>query len=136
MKRCPRKKILQSTRLNIKFLVLAVWSFSGRNNQLNCSIPIFNVLRGEGLSDFFFFFSLFTVINGSQKQQLESVSYSSRYALGLFYEAGAGIAVPWAAQYITDNPCIRFISIDNKKRNIGQCSHYSLKHRHNARCRS
>ncbi|KAF4800920.1 hypothetical protein TURU_039207 [Turdus rufiventris] len=58
------------------------------------------------------------VINGSQKQQLESASYSSRYALGLFYEAGAGIAVPWAAQYISDNPCIRFISIDNKKRNI------------------
>ncbi|XP_058697377.1 renalase isoform X4 [Poecile atricapillus] len=58
------------------------------------------------------------IINESQKQQLESVSYSSRYALGLFYEAGTGIAVPWAAQYITDNPCIRFISIDNKKRNI------------------
>uniref|UniRef100_A0A8B9NI75 Renalase n=1 Tax=Accipiter nisus TaxID=211598 RepID=A0A8B9NI75_9AVES len=53
-----------------------------------------------------------------QKQQLESVSYSSRYALGLFYEAGTQIDVPWAAQYITDNPCIRFISIDNKKRNI------------------
>uniref|UniRef100_U3KF72 Renalase, FAD dependent amine oxidase n=1 Tax=Ficedula albicollis TaxID=59894 RepID=U3KF72_FICAL len=58
------------------------------------------------------------VINGSQKQQLESVSYSSRYALGLFYEAGAGIAVPWAARYISDNPCVRFISVDNKKRNI------------------
>lgn len=71
---------------------------------------------------FFFFFS--TVINESQKQQLESASYSSRYALGLFYEAGTQIDVPWAAQYITDNPCIRFISIDNKKRNIGQCSHY------------
>ncbi|KAJ7414531.1 renalase, FAD dependent amine oxidase [Pitangus sulphuratus] len=59
-----------------------------------------------------------SVINESQKQQLESVSYSSRYALGLFYEAGTRIDVPWAAQYITDNPCIRFISIDNKKRNI------------------
>ncbi|NXX06651.1 RNLS Renalase, partial [Larus smithsonianus] len=58
------------------------------------------------------------VINENQKQQLESVSYSSRYALGLFYEAGTRIDVPWAAQYITDNPCIRFISIDNKKRNI------------------
>ncbi|XP_009697396.1 PREDICTED: renalase [Cariama cristata] len=58
------------------------------------------------------------VINESQKQQLESASYSSRYALGLFYEAGTWIDVPWAAQYITDNPCIRFISIDNKKRNI------------------
>lgn len=58
------------------------------------------------------------LISECQKQQLASVSYSSRYALGLFYEAGMKIDVPWAAQYITSNPCIRFISIDNKKRNI------------------
>lgn len=59
-----------------------------------------------------------TVISECQRRQLESVSYSSRYALGLFYEAGTKIDVPWAGQYITSNPCIRFISIDNKKRNI------------------
>ncbi|EPQ13776.1 Renalase [Myotis brandtii] len=58
------------------------------------------------------------MISECQRQQLESVSYSSRYALGLFYEAGTKIDVPWAGQYITSNPCIRFISIDNKKRNI------------------
>ncbi|XP_066881193.1 renalase isoform X3 [Kogia breviceps] len=58
------------------------------------------------------------LISECQRQQLESVSYSSRYALGLFYEAGTKIDVPWAGQYITSNPCIRFISIDNKKRNI------------------
>uniref|UniRef100_A0A8C9P2I3 Renalase n=1 Tax=Spermophilus dauricus TaxID=99837 RepID=A0A8C9P2I3_SPEDA len=57
-------------------------------------------------------------ISECQRQQLESVSYSSRYALGLFYEAGTKIDVPWAGQYITSNPCIRFVSIDNKKRNI------------------
>uniref|UniRef100_A0A8C8T0V5 Renalase, FAD-dependent amine oxidase n=1 Tax=Peromyscus maniculatus bairdii TaxID=230844 RepID=A0A8C8T0V5_PERMB len=57
-------------------------------------------------------------ISECQRQQLASVSYSSRYALGLFYEAGMKIDVPWAGQYITSNPCIRFISIDNKKRNI------------------
>lgn len=65
-----------------------------------------------------------TVISECQRQELESVSYSSRYALGLFYEAGVKIDVPWAGQYITSNPCIRFISIDNKKRNIGQYPHY------------
>ncbi|XP_057164294.1 renalase isoform X2 [Ursus arctos] len=59
-----------------------------------------------------------SVISECQRRQLESVSYSSRYALGLFYEAGTKIDVPWAGQYITSNPCIRFISIDNKKRNI------------------
>ncbi|XP_038431984.1 renalase isoform X3 [Canis lupus baileyi] len=58
------------------------------------------------------------LISECQRRQLESVSYSSRYALGLFYEAGTKIDVPWAGQYITSNPCIRFISIDNKKRNI------------------
>ncbi|KAB0381943.1 hypothetical protein FD755_003860, partial [Muntiacus reevesi] len=61
-----------------------------------------------------------TVISECQRQQLESVSYSSRYALGLFYEAGTKIDVPWAGRYITSNPCIRFISIDNKKRNIAR----------------
>ncbi|KAF3823908.1 hypothetical protein GH733_006912 [Mirounga leonina] len=61
---------------------------------------------------------MIVLISKCQRQQLESVSYSSRYALGLFYEAGTKIDVPWAGQYITSNPCIRFISIDNKKRNI------------------
>ncbi|XP_065495118.1 renalase [Caloenas nicobarica] len=74
------------------------------------TMPVPQILQLQG--------DLLNMINGSQKQQLESVSYSSRYALGLFYEAGTRIDVPWAAQYITDNPCIRFISIDNKKRNI------------------
>ncbi|XP_027521460.1 renalase [Corapipo altera] len=74
------------------------------------TIPVPQILQLQG--------DIVNIINESQKQQLESVSYSSRYALGLFYEAGARIDVPWAAQYITDNPCIRFISIDNKKRNI------------------
>ncbi|NXH15430.1 RNLS Renalase, partial [Bucco capensis] len=74
------------------------------------TMPVPQILQLQG--------DIGNIINESQKQQLESVSYSSRYALGLFYEAGTGIDVPWAAKYITDNPCVRFISIDNKKRNI------------------
>ncbi|XP_059585924.1 renalase isoform X2 [Alligator mississippiensis] len=74
------------------------------------TMPVPQILQLQG--------DIVNIINGSQRQQLESVSYSSRYALGLFYEAGTQIDVPWAAQYITNNPCIRFISIDNKKRNI------------------
>ncbi|XP_061856974.1 renalase isoform X2 [Colius striatus] len=74
------------------------------------TIPVPQILQLQG--------DIVKIVNESQKQQLESASYSSCYALGLFYEAGAQIDVPWAAQYITDNPCIRFISIDNKKRNI------------------
>ncbi|XP_041939454.1 renalase isoform X2 [Alosa sapidissima] len=52
-----------------------------------------------------------------QREQLEAVSYSSRYALGLFYPPHTSIPVPWAAKYISGSPCIRFIAIDNKKRN-------------------
>lgn len=57
------------------------------------------------------------------KANLESVSYSSRFAVGLFYGPDVTLAIPWTAKYITDNPCIRFISVDNRKR--GQ-SKYSL----------
>ncbi|XP_075279377.1 renalase isoform X2 [Opisthocomus hoazin] len=74
------------------------------------TMPVPQILQLQG--------DIVNIINESQKQQLECVSYSSRYALGLFYEAGTQIDLPWAAQYITDNPCVRFISIDNKKRNI------------------
>ncbi|XP_004680953.1 PREDICTED: renalase isoform X2 [Condylura cristata] len=74
------------------------------------TMPVPHILQIQG--------DIVNLISECQRQQLESVSYSSRYALGLFYEAGTKIDVPWAGQYITSNPCIRFISIDNKKRNI------------------
>ncbi|XP_064418802.1 renalase [Latimeria chalumnae] len=74
------------------------------------TMPVPQILQLEG--------NIVNLINKSQRQQLEAVSYSSRYALGLFYEAGTQIDVPWAAKYICNNPCIRFISVDNKKRNL------------------
>ncbi|XP_042313743.1 renalase isoform X2 [Sceloporus undulatus] len=86
---------------------------TGSSDQFDVVIltmPVPQILQLQG--------DIVNLINKSQRQQLESVSYSSRYALGLFYEAGTQIDVPWAAQYISNNPCIRFISIDNKKRNI------------------
>ncbi|XP_076418512.1 renalase isoform X2 [Peromyscus maniculatus bairdii] len=77
-----------------------------------------NFVAPQGISSIIKHYLKESVISECQRQQLASVSYSSRYALGLFYEAGMKIDVPWAGQYITSNPCIRFISIDNKKRNI------------------
>lgn len=53
---------------------------------------------------------------------LKSVEYSSRYALGLFYEEGAQVRLKdmgTAAQYITNDPIARFIALDNKKRGAG-----------------
>ncbi|XP_015202327.1 renalase isoform X1 [Lepisosteus oculatus] len=74
------------------------------------TMPVPQILQLQGDID--------SLIDRSQRQKLEAVSYSSRYALGLFYKADKQIDVPWAAKYITNNPCIRFISIDNKKRNL------------------
>ncbi|XP_073404307.1 renalase isoform X2 [Dendrobates tinctorius] len=78
----------------------------------------YNLVTPQGVSSIVKYYLSQSVIKESQRRQLETVSYSSRYALGLFYETGTQIDVPWAAKYINDNPCIRFISIDNKKRNV------------------
>ncbi|XP_053891340.1 renalase isoform X2 [Malaclemys terrapin pileata] len=90
------------------------------NKMKNALLSVDALLLGRSYyrGDALYYNERQNLIKESQKQQLESVSYSSRFALGLFYEAGTWIDVPWAAQYITNNPCIRFISIDNKKRNI------------------
>ncbi|MEE6485525.1 hypothetical protein FKM82_014315 [Ascaphus truei] len=74
------------------------------------TMPVPQMLQLQG--------DIVNLIKPSQRQQLETISYSSRYALGLFYEAGTEVDVPWASKYITNSPCIRFISIDDKKRNL------------------
>ncbi|XP_053167027.1 renalase isoform X2 [Hemicordylus capensis] len=101
------------TQIYLKDGKWEVCNTTGSSDQFDIVIltmPVPQILQLQG--------DIVKIINKSQRQQLESVSYSSRYALGLFYEAGTQIDVPWAAQYISNNPCIRFISIDNKKRNI------------------
>ncbi|KAG0712540.1 Renalase [Chionoecetes opilio] len=53
---------------------------------------------------------------------LKSVEYSSRYALGLFFEEGAQVSLGEggaAARYISSDPIARFIALDNKKRGSG-----------------
>ena len=47
---------------------------------------------------------------------LEAVTYSTRFVLGLYYEGAVDLGVDWACKYVTDNPVIRFVSIDNLKR--------------------
>uniref|UniRef100_A0A9J7X0P1 Renalase, FAD-dependent amine oxidase n=1 Tax=Cyprinus carpio carpio TaxID=630221 RepID=A0A9J7X0P1_CYPCA len=59
-----------------------------------------------------------SLIGENQRRMLEAVSYSSRYALGLSYKADTQIDIPWAAKYVSSNPCIHFIAIDDKKRNL------------------
>jgi len=47
---------------------------------------------------------------------LEAVTYSTRFVLGLYYDGAVDLGVDWACKYVTDNPVIRFVSIDNMKR--------------------
>ena len=54
------------------------------------------------------------------------VSYSARFALGVFYPPGTSIDVPWCAKYVTDDPVIRFIAIDSKKRDQGKIKVFSF----------
>ncbi|XP_053495434.1 renalase isoform X2 [Ictalurus furcatus] len=74
------------------------------------TMPIPQILQLQG--------DIGSLLSESERQKLEDVSYSSRYALGLFYKAGVQINVPWVAKYVSNNPCIRYIATDDKKRNL------------------
>ncbi|KAL9963104.1 hypothetical protein ACROYT_G032279 [Oculina patagonica] len=52
----------------------------------------------------------------SKRSSLEAVQYSSRYALALYFDHEAKINVPWACKYVVGNPCVRYISVDSRKR--------------------
>ncbi|XP_043568332.1 renalase isoform X2 [Chiloscyllium plagiosum] len=100
------------THINLKEGKLEVCSNSAPSEMFDAVIltmPAPQILQLQGHIE--------TLISESQRLQLETARYSSRFALALFYEAGTRISVPWVAKYIVNNPCIRFISIDNKKRN-------------------
>uniref|UniRef100_A0A7M5WQ83 Amine oxidase domain-containing protein n=1 Tax=Clytia hemisphaerica TaxID=252671 RepID=A0A7M5WQ83_9CNID len=48
---------------------------------------------------------------------LQNVQYSSRYVMGLFFAGISNIeGIDWSAKYIYDNPCIRYVALDTKKR--------------------
>lgn len=99
------------TRINLKEGKLEVCCDSGPAEMFDAvvlTMPVPQMLKLQG--------DMKTLISESQRQRLEAVRFSSRFALALFYEAGTRIDEPWAAKYIVDNPCIRFISIDSKKR--------------------
>lgn len=58
--------------------------------------------------------------SGNVKKKLEGVSYSSRYALAAWYGPNLTLAedVDWSAKYFYDDPCLRYIAIDPKKRGV------------------
>lgn len=54
------------------------------------------------------------------KDKLAQVKYSSRFAVGLFYPPSiTNLNIPWRIYYVnkTENDCLRFLAVDNAKRN-------------------
>jgi len=47
---------------------------------------------------------------------LQKVSYSTRFVLGMFFNKQVDLGVDWASNYISKDPMIRFVSVDNLKR--------------------
>ena len=64
-------------------------------------------------------FISFTGNNADVLRNLQRVSYSSRYAMGLFFPPEASISYPWTAKYVSGNPCVRYIAVDQAKRGVG-----------------
>jgi len=52
------------------------------------------------------------------KERLESVKYSTRFVLAMFFDKQVDLGVPWAAKYINNNDIVRFVSVDNMKRGV------------------
>ena len=71
------------------------------------TIPVPQLLNLQGSIQF---------ILENKRPVLEKIKYSSRYAVAMFFDPGVTIDVPWTAKYITGNPCVRFIAVDNKRR--------------------
>lgn len=56
------------------------------------------------------------------KAGLQSVSYSSRYALAMFFPPTTRLSYSWSARYLADDPCIRYMAVDQVKRGIATAS--------------
>lgn len=57
------------------------------------------------------------MLSVQQRQQLDGVLYSSRFAVALFFPPDVSFSFSWAARYVTNNTCICYIAADSHKRN-------------------
>ena len=48
---------------------------------------------------------------------MEAVEYSTRFAVGLFYEEGVMLDLPANISYVNNDPVFRYYAVDNQKRN-------------------
>ncbi|ELT99581.1 hypothetical protein CAPTEDRAFT_156960 [Capitella teleta] len=93
-----------------------VCTLGGQKEQFDCvllTMPAPQILQLKG--------SIPSLLESQQvAQRLEAVSYSARFALGLFFSPVVTINVPWSVKYVERDPVIRYIAIDNKKRDSDQ----------------
>jgi renalase len=50
------------------------------------------------------------------KKKLEAVEYSTRFAVGLYYDKGTVLNPPYIS-YVNNDPIFRYYAVDNMKRN-------------------
>jgi len=89
---------------------------SGEFDGVVLTMPVPQILQLRGdVRD-----SIDSMNSGETKSKLEGVSYSSRYALAAWYgpEIKLGENVDWSAKYFYDDPCLRYVAIDPKKRGV------------------
>lgn len=73
------------------------------------TMPVPQILQLQG--------DLEQLLSVHQKQQLEQVVYSSRFAVALFFPPDAVFSFSWGARYVSDSRCICYIAADSRKRN-------------------
>lgn len=73
------------------------------------TMPVPQILQLQG--------DLGHMLSVEQRQQLDGVVYSSRFALALFFPPDVVFSFPWAARYVTNNRSICYIAADSRKRN-------------------
>ncbi|MED6277661.1 hypothetical protein CHARACLAT_015724 [Characodon lateralis] len=72
------------------------------------TMPVPQILQLQG--------DLGNLLSVQQREQLEGVRYSSRFAIALFFSPDVVFSFTWGARYVIDSHCIRYIAVDNKKR--------------------
>ncbi|XP_033840778.1 renalase [Periophthalmus magnuspinnatus] len=56
------------------------------------------------------------LLSEQQVALLSQVQYSSRFALVLFFSKNPGLGLDYGLKYVSDNHCIRYISVEHQKR--------------------
>lgn len=105
---------LESLRLisDERWNVWEACTTSGRHDHFDAVIltmPIPQILSIDGVKG---------QLDETQVADLESAEYSSRFAVGLFYDKNVTKDIPFVAKYVRDSDIIRYVAIDQAKRGV------------------